>query len=210
SYEQARAVALDNAERDRADLNVATCKLQLGDAKGGEEGLREILLRAPEPKIAFHAAYDLASSLRKQGRYERALTYAKRAFERATELGSLDYLAPVHNLRGNILLSQTYLDEALVQYRTALAMRLEQPGDTRFSRAILQENIGYCLLLKKDLAAGTQTLREALALADEIGDRRCRAECLQDICYGHLLEGRHDEAIEEGLAALAVAQEGGF
>ena len=210
AYENARGLADDDVERDRADLNVATCRLQMGDAKGGEEGLREILLRATDAKIAFHAAYALAASLRKQGRYERALSYAKRAMERARELGTPEYLAPMHNLHGNILLSQNYLDEALEQYRTSLDMRVAQPGDTRFSRAILEENIGYCLLLKKDLAAGASRLRGALALADEIGDRRCRAECLQDLCYGHLLDGTHDEAIEEGRAALEEAQRAGF
>ncbi len=210
AYERARGLAGDDLERDRADLNLATCRLQMGDAKGGEEGLREILLRATDAKIAFHAAYDLASSLRKQGRYERALSYAKRAMERALALDAPEYLAPVHNLHGNILLSQTYLDEALAQYRTSLALRLAQAGDTRFSRAILQENIGYCLLLKKEIASGTEWLRAALALADEVGDRRCRAECLQDLCYGHLLGGAHEDAIAEGRAAFLEAQRSGF
>jgi tetratricopeptide (TPR) repeat protein len=210
AYERAHGLATDDLQRDRADLNLATCRLQMGDAKGGEEGLREILLRASDAKIAFHAAYDLASSLRKQGRYERALSYAKRAMERARELAAPEYLAPVHNLHGNILLSQMYLDEALEQYRIALDLRRAEAGDTRFSRAIVEENIGYCLLLKKELASGTEWLRGALVLADEVGDRRCRAECLQDLCYGHLLDGAHDEAIDEGRAALEEAQRSGF
>lgn len=200
----------DSARTDAAELNAAMVLLQMGEAHAAEDGLREILLRARDPKVAFGAAYNLASSLRKQGRYERAMTYARRAMERAEAFGSAEFLAPVRNLLGNILLNQSYLDEALEQYRGALALREAQPGDTRFSRAILAENIGYCLLLRKELEAGIVTLEGALALAEEIGDRRCRAECLQDLCYGLLLYGRLDDAALRGEAALLEARRGGF
>jgi len=210
AYQKALAAARDRAASDRAEINIATVRLQMGDTKGGEEGLREILLRATDARIAFHAAYNLASSLRKQGRYERALAYARRAMERARAVGSTDLIAPVHNLLGNVLLNQNYLDEALAEYETALDLRRRQPGDTRFSRAILEENIGYCLILKKQGAAGIARLRGALVLAEEIGDSRCRAECLQDLCYADLLDGRHEDAIAEGERALAQATRASF
>ena len=210
AFERARALAADSAERDNADLNIAMVRLQLGDAKGGEEGLREILLRAANPHVAFHAAYNLASSLRKQGRYERALKYARRAKEAAREIGCPDLLAPVHNLLGNLHLNQNYLDDALHEYQTALTIRRTQPGDTRFSRAILEENIGYCLILQKKFTEALSRLRDALTLASETGDRRCRAECLQDLCYAYLMCGRLDEAIAEGERALDEAIRGSF
>jgi tetratricopeptide (TPR) repeat protein len=204
-YEQAREAASSQDECDKADLNIAMVRLQMGDARGGEEGLRELLLRAPDARTAFHAAYNLACSLRRQGRYDRALSYARRAMERARAIGSPDLLAPVHNLLGNVHLNQNYLDEALVEYEAALALRLGQSTDTRFSRAILEENIGYCLILKRRVDEGLEHLRRALTLADETGDRRCRAECLQDLCYAHLMEGRIDEAVADGERALQVA-----
>lgn len=210
AYEEARALALSPPERDKADLNIAMVRLQMGDARGGEDGLREILLRAPDPRVAFHAAYNLASSLRRQGRHERALSYARRALERAREVGSPDLLAPVHNLLGNVHLNQNYLDDALAEYETALALRRAQPGDTRFSRAILEENVGYCLILKKQFPEALVRLDAALALATEIGDRRCRAECRQDLCYAYLMDGRLDEAIVEGERALDEALAGEF
>ncbi|HJQ99974.1 MAG TPA: tetratricopeptide repeat protein [Candidatus Polarisedimenticolaceae bacterium] len=210
AYETARELATEPAEVDNADLNIAMVRLQMGDAKGGEEGLREILLRASNAHVAFHAAYNLASSLRKQGRYERALKYARRATECAQAIGCPDLLAPVHNLLGNLHLNQNYLDEALVEYETALALRRAQAGDSRFSRAILEENIGYCLILQKRFPQALARLRDALKLASETGDRRCRAECLQDLCYGYLMSGRLDEAIVEGQRALDEALRGGF
>lgn len=210
AYERARDLAADAAERDNADLNIAMVRLQMGDARGGEEGLREILLRAANPHVAFHAAYNLASSLRKQGRYERALKYARRAKEAAQVIACPDLLAPVHNLLGNLQLNQNYLDEALVEYQIALEIRRTQPGDTRFSRAILEENVGYCLILQKRFPEALSRLHEALRLASEIGDRRCRAECLQDLCYAYLMCGRLEEAIAEGKRALDEAIRGPF
>jgi tetratricopeptide (TPR) repeat protein len=209
-YARARAAATSPEERDKADLNIAMTRLQMGDARGGEEGLREILLRAPDARTAFHAAYNLACSLRRQGRYDRALSYARRAMERARSIGSVDLLAPVHNLLGNVHLNQNYLVEALAEYELALELRRSQPGDTRFSRAILEENIGYCLILQRRVDEGLACLHRALSLAEEIGDVRCRAECFQDLCYAHLMDDRLDEAIAEGERALDVAQAAGF
>jgi len=210
AYREARAAATSAEERDKADLNIAMTRLQMGDARGGEEGLREILLRAPDTRIAFHAAYNLACSLRRQGRYDRARSYARRAMERARSIGSPELLAPVHNLLGNVYLNQNYLEEALAEYQIALTLRRAQPDDTRFSRAILEENIGYCLILQRRFDEGLSYLHRAMELAEEVGDRRCRAECLQDLCYAHLMEGRVDEAIAEGERALDAAQLTGF
>ena len=138
------------------------------------------------------------------------MTYARRALERAASLDAVDCLAMIHNLIGNLHLSQSYLDEALAEYRTALALRESQEGDTRYSRAIVLENLGYCLLLQQRLDEGTARIHEALALAREVEDRRCEAECLQDMCYGLLLQDRYDEAILKGEAALEMAAEAGY
>ncbi len=134
------------------------------------------------------------------------MVYAQRALERARNLGATDCLAMVHNLVGNLYLSQSYLDEALAEYRRALTLRESQEDDTRYSRAIVLENLGYCLLLQHGLDDGTSRLREALDLARQVGDRRCEAECLQDLCYGHLLQDDYDVAVEWGEAALDLAE----
>jgi tetratricopeptide (TPR) repeat protein len=212
-YTRARQLANANGTPeliDEADLNVAMVLIQMGEARKGEEGLREILLMTRDKRIGVAAAYNLASSLRKQGRLERAMVYARRAQERAENLDAVDCLAMIHNLIGNLHLSQSYLDEALVEYRRALALRDSQEGDTRYSRAIVLENLGYCLLLLQRLDEGTAYIREALTLAREVEDRRCEAECLQDLCYGLLLQDQHDEAIREGEAALEMAEEAGY
>jgi tetratricopeptide (TPR) repeat protein len=212
-YTRARqlAHAEDDPELiDEADLNVAMVLIQMGEARKGEEGLREILLRTKNPRVGVAAAYNIASSLRNQGRLERAMVYARRALERAAKLDAVDCLAMIHNLIGNLHLSQSYPDEALAEYRRALELRESQEGDTRYSRAIVLENLGYCLLLQQRLHEGTARIREALDLAREVRDRRCEAECLQDLCYGLLLEDRNDEAIRLGEAALELAADAGY
>jgi tetratricopeptide (TPR) repeat protein len=213
SYDEALELApeLDDPIRlSQARLNRAMTLIKMGDAKEGEEGLREILMRAGDDRVAYHASYHLASSLRKQGRYERAMSYARRAMDRARKLGAEDLQAGVHNLMGNIHLSQTYLDEALVEYRRALAIRHRLPGDHRYSEGILEENIGYCLLLQKHYDEGIVHIERALVVAGEVGDRRTRAECLQDLCYGHLLMGRFDDAATRGAEALSEALGSGY
>lgn len=212
-YNQAKSLAdrcLDQQQIDSAALNVAMVYIQMGEPKKGEEGLREILLRTLDDKLAFTAAYNLASSLRKQGRNERALAYARRAYERARKMSTPDHLSQAHNLLGNIFLSQSYLDDALSEYETALSIRDAQNADTRYSRAILLENLGYCLLLKQRLDEGLLKIQQALSLAKEVDDHRCRVECLQDLCYGLLLKGEYEEAIARGETALVEAQEADY
>ncbi len=206
-YSEARNVAAGRGMLDAADLNIAMVHLQMGHNRRGQEGLREILLRTGAPRIAFSASYNLASSLRKQGRYDRALSYADRALHHARKVELPDPLAAVHSLYGNIRLNQNHLSHALEEYATSMNYRIAQEGDTRYSRAILLENIGYCHLLKEDLDTGIRKIEEALALASEVGDRRCIAECLQDLCYGHLLAGRHEQAVAMGCKALSRAGE---
>ena len=156
------------------------------------------------------AAYHLASSLRKQSRFERSLSYARRAMERADSLGEPNLIAAVHNLLGNIQLSQSYPKQALEDYLKALEIRRGQSGDNRYSQAILLENIGYCLLLLGRVDQGLDTTLQGQKLAEEVGDRRCRTECLQDRCYGLLLAGRFEEAVILGEEALEEATSAGY
>ena len=214
-YTDARKVALSQGSAgrgmlDASDLNIAMVHLQMGNARQGEEGLREILLRTGTPRVAFSAAYNLGSSLRKQGRYDRALSYAGRALDHARQISAPDLLAAGHSLYGNIRLNQNHVESALAEYATSMEYRLAQEGDTRYSRAILMENIGYCHLLKEDLDTGILNIEQALVLAREVGDLRCIAECLQDLCYGHLLAGRHAESLKLGCEALSAARETGY
>lgn len=195
----------DPTKIDKAALNIAMARLQAGDAGSAEEGLREILLRSREPRLAFTAAYHLASSLRKRGKLEKARGYAHRAMERASALAAPDLIASTRNLLGNILVLQSRFEEAIAEYRSALATWDRQPGDTRYLRAILLENLGYALVVSQHPDEGIAMLTSAKRLADEVGDLRCRAEALQDLCYGSLLRDDLGAALGFGKAALDLS-----
>jgi tetratricopeptide (TPR) repeat protein len=209
ALDETRAHGL-RGDTDRAELNLAMARLECGEVKAAEEGLREIHLRSSDPRVAFTAAYHLASSLRRQGRYDQSARYAARALERAEILGDPDALAPIHNLLGNLLLARSYPVDAMREYEIALGLRECQPGDTRWSRALLFDNIGYCLVLQGRTAEGLERIRIALGMAEEIGDCRCVAECHQDLCYALLLNGDLADAGAHGRAALDAATRHGY
>jgi tetratricopeptide (TPR) repeat protein len=212
-YSEARGVVERIGDPElgyEAVANLSMVHLELGRTREAEAGLREIVLRSRNQDVVFGACYNLAVSLRKQGNHGRALAYASRAMEISRRRRAHPSRALVHNLLGNIYLGQSHLDPALKEYRRALAIRRREIGDNRFSVAILKENIGYCLLLKRQLRRGMKWITEALGLAEETGDRRCQADCLQDLAYAWMHAGNYEKAASNGAAALEAAIEGGY
>lgn len=212
-YRRARAYAVGLADDDlcdAADLNLSMVRIQTGDARGGEEGLREILLRTADDRVAFTAAYNLAGSLRKQSKHAKAMSFAVRALERARKLGADELIASAEMLAGNILLAQSYPDRALDHYRRALEIRDRLDTDDPYSRAILLENLGYCQLELREVDDGIRTLEQALALAADVGDDRCRAECHQDLSFGLLLRDDLATAAEHAGLALELSSRRGY
>jgi tetratricopeptide (TPR) repeat protein len=145
--------------------------------------------------------------MRRQKRWDRARFYAQMAMERSRGLDDTVWTARCHNLLGNLHLCQSDADTALREYRKALQLRLGQDGDTRFPRAILMDNMGYCWLLKGKYARGLELIHEALRLAEEVGASRCVAESLQDLCFGNMKLGTLDQAAAYGERALALGDE---
>jgi tetratricopeptide (TPR) repeat protein len=208
-YRQARDLAqsLKNPDLlDEALTNLSMAHLERGDIERASDSLREIILRSQSDNTIQHAAYNLAIALRREGRYERALFYARLAMRKARELGDLSSQARCHNLTGNIHLNTNDLNEALDEYRRALILRRQETGDNRFSMAILLENLGYCRILMGNRGPGIRLLRRALRLARDVGDRRCQADCFQDLSYAALLEGEPADARHHGRRALALAK----
>ena len=190
--------------------NLSMVRLEIGEVRSAQKGLREIILRSRNERVVLGASYNLAVSLRKQGNFARAFSYARRAMEIAKRRREISSLAMCHNLLGNISLSQSLLDQALREYRRALALRRREKGDNRFSLAILKENIGYCLLLRRQLRRGVRWIEEALRLAEETGDRRCRTDCLQDLSYARMRLREYADAARLGEKALEMALAEGY
>ena len=121
-----------------------------------------------------------------------------------------DWLSRTHNLLGNIRLCQSDFDGALKCYRKSLEIRLQMDDDTRFSRAILLDNIGYCWLLKRRYRKGVGLVLQALELAEEVESKRYIAESCQDLCFGYMKLNEFEPAATYGHRALQLSQKNGY
>ena len=210
TFAEARRIAEQLQDQQllfRATCNLSSVKLNMGRLQESEEGLREILLKSEDAHIVFAAAWYLASALRRQGRLEKALFYAKRALRTSDRIDDHGWKASCHNLIGNIYMNMSYLDDALAEYR--FAQTLCQKGDPSgyYPMDWIKENLGYCLLLKKRHRQGVAVILEALQMTLQNGNTRCLAECYQDLSFAYLQLKELRLAEEYGEKALALSTE---
>lgn len=209
SFEGARRLAgelQDPQLQVKALCNLSTARLAVGDVQQAEKGLREILLKTRDHQMIYHASSNLASALRRQGRLEKALPFARRALRAAIEIDDPVRKAASHNLVANIHLNRNYLDEAMAEYR--LALKLNEEGSAGSDNVdCIKENLGYCLLLKKRIQEGIVIIQEALEIATENQNMRCIAECNQDLSFAYMQTRALDLAETCGEKALALACE---
>jgi tetratricopeptide (TPR) repeat protein len=192
---------------DRATCNLSTARLNLGMIQEAEKGLREILLKNSDNNIIFIASYNLASALRKQGRLQKALLYAKRSLRACDSIDNFAWKATCHNLIANIYMNMSYLDDAMAEYRFALALSQKGGLGTSYPVDYIKENLGYCSLLKKRYHQGIATILEALQISLANGNTRCLVECYQDLCFAYMQLKELKRAEEYGEKALAIAAE---
>jgi tetratricopeptide (TPR) repeat protein len=193
----------------KALCNLSTARLGVGEVQEAEKGLRELLLRTRDHQMVYHASSNLASALRRQGQFDKAMVFARRAIRAAEMIDDPGRRAAAQNLIANIHLDMHHLDDAMAGYRVALALN-EEAGAGAGNADCIKENLGYCLLLKKRLREGIALIREALDLATAGGNVRCIAECNQDLCFAHLQARELDQAEACGETALALAREHQF
>ena len=194
----------------KAICNLSTARLGTGEIRKAEQGLREILLKSNDQQSIFVASSNLASALRRQGLLEKALVFAKRSLRASELLADSVRKASSHNLVGNIYLNMSYHDDAIAEYRFALALSEEGGGGASYPVDYIKENLGYCLLLKKRHRQGISMILEALQIALENENRRCVAECNQDLSFAYMQTKELDRAAEYGEKALAIAREQEF
>ncbi|MEE9230297.1 MAG: tetratricopeptide repeat protein [Acidobacteriota bacterium] len=189
---------------------MSSALLEIGRPREAERGLRQIILRSLDPRAGWQARFNLAVVLRRQGRLERARRFAGGALETARQLRAPRLVARSINLLGNLELIDSRFDKALIHYREALDLYCRSRGDYRRAISVLRDNLGYCLILKKEYRKGLKQIREALALAREIGEPHVEAECLQDECFGLLRQNFLSCAEVCGKRALRLAELHGY
>ena len=205
-FEEALAWAREHGDPRQIDLavcNRAAAAIELGDGEGELPRLREILVRNANPVSCRVAAYNIARYYELIKSFKKALFYARIARERSEQLGRRDWLASSHNLIGNTLLAESFVEEACEEYEKALDF---MPGEPSAARARILDNLGYCRVLQGRHDEGYTLLYESLRLLRRFQAERYEISTRLDLCFAHLETGRYRHAWNQGRAALDLAE----
>lgn len=198
--------AMEHGEPWQIDVgvcNFAAVTIELGHGDGELPRLREILLRNANPQNCQLAAYNISRYYELAKNYKKSLFYARIALERAEALGRQDWIASTHNRIGNVMLAESFVDEACRRYETALAL---MPEDEGVWRASIFGNLGYCRILQHQHSEGYSLLYKSLRMLRRLKAERYMVSTLLDLCFAHLETGRLHYAERWGTLALQLAE----
>lgn len=201
TLETARRLA-DETLIDRALCNRAAVAIEIHDPKQPLETLRSILSSRSDLENSRLAAYNIARIYERTKQYKKGLFYARTALDLSKLLGRSDWIASSHNRIGNLLLAESYFEQACEEYDRAL--RLFEPAPS-VQRAILLENVGYCRVVQGRVGEGFELLYRSLRMLRRLGASGFQAYPHLSLCYAHIEAGRHRDALRHGTRALAFA-----
>lgn len=207
--QQALEAALDLGDSELADearVNLSQGRFGAGDLDGAEKGMRELLFRRAEGKIAFSAALAIARVCKARRDFERSRFYLDRALASAGEATPPLQLSAALNLRANLAMHGNDFGRAACDYAEALRL-LEDSGTRGYALAVARDNLGYCYVLDEQMERGIPLLESALREAREHDVGRYIAEAAQDLCFAWLKLERPDVAEPHGRSALRGAEE---
>jgi hypothetical protein len=204
---QALHWALEHGEPWQVDLgicNLAAVTIELGHGEGELPRLRQILLRNANPQNCRLAAYNISRHYELAKNYKKSLFYARIALERAEALARNDWVASAHNRIGNVMLAESFVDEACRRYELALSLMPEGEG---VWRAGIFGNLGYCRILQHRHSEGLSLLYKSLRMLRRFRAERYMVSTLLDLCFAHLETGRLRYAEHWGMLALQLAEQ---
>lgn len=194
----------DERAVDRAFCNLAAIQIEMGSIADADlTRLREVLMRNVDAESCRLAAYWLACAHELRKGYKKALFYARISLERSTALNRADWIASSHNTLGNILIAESYFDQARGEYEQALAV---MPSEHLLDRALILDNLGYCRIVEGRLADGFRHLYESLRTLRRLKARGFERYPRLGLCFALLEIGRYKAAYRHGLIALRIAE----
>jgi len=206
-FEEALVRAREDGEErliDRAFCNLAAVEIETGTVSDGDLiRLREILMRNTDLENCWLAAYNLAHAHELRKAYKKGLFYARISLDRAVVLDRRDWKAVSHNSIGNILIAESYFDQALAEYEQALDL---MPQERRLERALILDNLGYCRTVEGRYAEAFRDLYQSLRTLRAMGARGFERYPRIGLCFAMLEIGRYRAAYRHGLIALKIAQ----
>ncbi len=188
---------------DTTLCNRAAALIELGRGDTELPRLREILVRNGDPVNCRVAAYNIARHYELTKNFKKALFYARITRDRSELLGRRDWLASSHNLIGNTLLAESFVEQGAAEYEQALELISDEPSA---ARAQILINLAYCRILQRRYPESYRLLYSGLALLRRCGARRYEALARLNLCFAHLETGRYRHSRRHGLAALAMAE----
>lgn len=172
-----------------------------GDCVVGE--LRKVLLRSVSAANSFQAAYVVSQFHELREERERSLFYARLALDHAKKSQTLEFIAKGNNRIANLLVADSYFEEACAHYDQALEL---MPEDRHLDRALLWSNTGYCQVVLGNYNRGFKYLFRGLRLVREkCAETWERFPCL-GLSYAYLELARLDQARVHGGRALRQSE----
>lgn len=206
SFEEALTRARESGDEsliDRAFCNFVAVEIILGRVADSDlTRLREILMRNSDLENCWLAAYNLAHAHELRKAFKKGLFYARISYDRAVALGRKDWRAISHNSIGNILIAESYFDQALAEYEQALEL---MPEERRLERALILDNLGYCRTVEGRYTEAFRDLYQSLRTLRTLGARGFERYPRIDLCFAMLEVGRYRAAYRHGLLALQIA-----
>ena len=194
---------LDEELEERVICGQAAVATALGEADDHVPRLCAIVLRNRSNTNAFLAANNIARACEVRRDHKKGLFYARIARERAEALGRPEWIAAASNQIANLLLAESYFEDAVASYRDALALLPDGDGQRQLT---YRANLGYCELVLGRHAQGMDILYRCLRAARRHGWARLQMVAHIDLCYGLLELGRHESAERHGRRGLELAE----
>lgn len=188
---------------DRAYCNRAAVAIEVGSPNDYLPALRRILTSHRDLENSRLAAYNIAQIYQLRKDYKKGLFYARIARDLSVQLDKAEWVASSHNRIGNLLLAESYFDEAAQEYERALALF---GPELSLQRAILLENVGYCRIVQGHHDEGFRLLFDSLRGLRRLGARGFQVYPHLSLCYAYVEIDRPRHALRHGAHALILAQ----
>lgn len=210
-YDEALAAARETADEAFVDWIYACRSAAAAEAGPAEAELAElqlILLRRRPSPTAFRAAYTTARIYELRGELAKAARYASKARSYALESREPLLVCTAEGFCGRLLMLDCRFGAAEECYRRALDTTAAPASVPEIHRALLYDNLGYCLIAQGRVAEGLRLVHSALEMLEALGALAFAAPLLLNLCYGYLQSARYSAARYFGEAGLDRASGG--
>jgi tetratricopeptide (TPR) repeat protein len=205
-FDEAAALAPNDEFSELVTINKAGVLIQMRQEGPEIQALPQIVLRRPNVRHTFLAAYNLQNRYTAAQEFRKAYNYVRIALEMADEADDLAWKIFALNATGNICVYESRAEEAIEHYRRVIDLT-GMTDEHLFSRAFARQNLGYCLVIEGNPAEGVELIHRAIDEMEQAGASGYAAESYIDLCYGYLELDRLDEARQYGEYGLERATE---